>query len=162
TFKIPRGIAARISGGRIFVSSGYDHGGALIDVSGGKPKLAWENKNMRNHFNSCVLLSGFLYGFDGDAGKPTTTLKCLELTTGEVKWEEKTGVGGLMAADGKLIVLTEKGELMVVAATPDGFKPISRAQALGGKCWTTPALANGQIFCRNAKGDLVCLDVSGK
>ena len=151
-----------ISGGKIFISSGYNHGGVLLDVSSGKPKPIWENKNMRNHFASCVLLSGFLYGFDGDAGKATTTLKCLDLATGEVKWEERTGVGGLMAADGKLIVLTEKGELMVVAATPDGFKPISRAQVLGGKCWTTPVLANGQIFCRNAQGDLVCLNVSGK
>lgn len=151
-----------ISGGKIFISAGYDHGGALLDVSGGKPRLVWENKNMRNHFNGCVLLSGFLYGFDGDAGKSTTALKCLDLASGEVKWAEKTGIGGLMAADGKLIVLTEKGELMVVEAIPDQFKPISRAQVLGGKCWTTPVLANGQIFCRNAKGDLVCLDVSGK
>jgi len=151
-----------ISGGRIFVSSGYDHGGVLLEVSGGQPKAVWENKNMRNMFNSCVLLNGFLYGFDGDAGKATTTLKCLELTSGEVKWAEKTGVGGLMAADGKLIVLTEKGELMVVEATPEKFKALSRAQVLGGKCWTTPVLANGRIFCRNAKGDLVCLDVSGK
>jgi len=151
-----------ISDDKVFISAGYDHGGALLDVSSGKARLVWENKNMRNHFNSCVLLGGFLYGFDGDAGKATTTLKCLELATGEVKWAEKTGIGGLMAADGKLIVLTEKGELMVVAATPAGFKPISRAQVLGGKCWTTPVLANGQIFCRNAKGDLACLDVSGK
>jgi outer membrane protein assembly factor BamB len=151
-----------ISGGKIFISSGYNHGGALIDVSSGKPKLVWENKNMRNHFNSCVLLGSFLYGFDGDAGKATTTLKCIELVSGTVKWAEKTGIGGLMAADGKLLVLTEKGELMAVEATPAGFKPIARAQVLGGKCWTTPVLANGQIFCRNAKGDLVCLDVSGK
>ncbi|MCU0785192.1 MAG: PQQ-binding-like beta-propeller repeat protein [Verrucomicrobia bacterium] len=151
-----------ISGGKVFISAGYNRGGAVIDVSSGKPKPVWENKNMRNHFNSCVLLNGFLFGFDGDAGKATTTLKCLELATGEGKWSEKTGFGGLMAADGKLIVLTEKGELMVVEATSEKFKPISRAQVLGGKCWTTPVLANGQIFCRNAKGDLVCLDASGK
>lgn len=141
-----------ISDGKIFISAGYELGAALLDVSGGRPKLVWENKNMCNHFNSCVLLSGFLYGFDGDAGKATTTLKCLEMATGNVKWAEKTGIGGLMAADGELIVLTEKGELMVAVATPDGFKPISRAQVLGGKCWPTPVLANGQIFCRNAKG----------
>ena len=36
---------------------------------------------------------------------------------------------------------------------------VKRAQVLGGKCWTTPVLANGKIYCRNVKGDLVCLDV---
>jgi outer membrane protein assembly factor BamB len=50
--------------------------------------------------------------------------------------------------------------LMVLEPTPSGFKPISQAQVLGGKCWTTPVLSNGRIYCRNAKGDLVCLDVS--
>jgi len=151
-----------IADGKLFISSGYGHGAALLNVSNGRAELVWENKNMRNHVNGCVLLNGFLYGFDGDAGDSTTALRCVELATGSVRWTEKTGIGGLMAADGKLIVMTEKGELIVTAATPDGFKPISRAQVLGGKCWTTPVLANGQIFCRNAKGDVICLDVSGK
>jgi len=152
-----------VSDGKIFFSSGYNHGGVLLDISGGKPKTVWENKNMRNHFSSCVLISGCLYGFDGDADKPkTTALKCIELASSAVKWEEKMPAGGLMAADGKLIVISAIGELMVAAATPEKFNPISRAQVLGGKCWTAPVLANGQIFCRNAKGDLICLDVSGK
>jgi hypothetical protein len=80
-----------------------------------------------------------------------------------VKWKEKTvGKGSLMMADGKLIVLSEKGELLVAEATPTAFKPISRAQVLGGKCWSTPVLANGKIYCRNAAGDVVGVDVSGK
>jgi hypothetical protein len=67
-----------------------------------------------------------------------------------------------MAADHKLIVISDKGELVVAQASPQGFNPISRAQVLGGKCWTVPTLANGRIYCRNAKGDLVCLDAAGK
>jgi len=150
-----------VSGSKVFVSSGYNHGGSVFDVSVSPPKTVWENKEMRNHFNGCVLFGGFLYGFDGDAGKSSTGLKCLDLETGAVKWAEKTGVGGLMIADGKLIVLSAKGELMVANATPEAFKPMSRAQVLSGKCWTTPILANGKIYCRNAAGDVVCLDVSG-
>ena len=67
-----------------------------------------------------------------------------------------------MAADGKLIVLGEKGQLVAAEASIDAFKPLARAQVLGGKCWTSPVLANGKIYCRNARGDLVCVDVSGK
>jgi len=65
----------------------------------------------------------------------------------------------VLIAGGKIIGLSERGELMVADATPAGFKPISRAQVLGGKCWTLPVLANGRIYCRNTRGDLVCLDV---
>ena len=64
-----------------------------------------------------------------------------------------------MAADGKLIVLGDRGELMVAPASPEGFKSAARAQVLGGTCWTVPVLANGLIWCRNSRGDVVCVDV---
>lgn len=144
-----------IDGDLVFVSSGYDHGATVVRITGTQAQKVWENRNMRNHFNSCVLIDGSLYGFD------ESDLRCLDFKTGVVKWtEEGLGKGALMAADGKLIVLSEKGELVVAPATPAGFKPVARAQVLGGKCWTTPVLANGRIYCRNAAGDTVCVDVS--
>ena len=59
------------------------------------------------------------------------------------------------------IVALHQGAV-IADATPTAFTPLSRAQVLGGKCWTTPVLANGRIYCRNAAGDVVCLDVGGK
>ena len=146
-----------LSGSKVFISSGYNHGGGVFDVSSQPPKAVWQNKNMRNHMNSCVLWEGHLYGMDENQ------LRCLVFDTGEVKWTHKpTGKGALMLADGKLIVLGEKGELMVAEASPAGFNVVARAQVLGGKSWTTPVLANGKIYCRNAAGNVVCVDVSGK
>lgn len=151
-----------LSEGKVFVSSGYNGRGALYDVSGAQPKEIWLSKNMRNHFNPAILVNGFLYGIDGDSTRPESALRCVDWKTGETKWTEKTGFGAVAMADGKLIVLTAKGELMVANASPDGFKPISRAQILGGKSWTTPVLANGKIYARNSTGQVVCVDVSGK
>ena len=148
-----------LEGDFIFLSSGYDKGAAVFKLDGAEPTVIWQNKEMRNQFNSSVLLNGFLWGIDGDAGS-AATLKCLEFRTGQMKWSEAgIGAGALMAADGKLIVLSESGALIVAAATSERFQPISRAQVLGGKCWTVPVLANGRIYCRNASGDLVCVDV---
>ena len=77
---------------------------------------------MRNHFASSVLWQGHLYGVDENQ------LRCLVFETGEVKWTDKvSGKGSLIIADGKLIVLTERGELLVANPSPDGFKPIARA-----------------------------------
>ena len=90
--------------------------------------------------NSCVLIDGFLYGIDGD----TTTknfLNCVDLKTGEVRWSnEGVGMGSLLAAAGKLIVLSETGELIVALASPEGFKPMlapksSTANAGQCRCW---------------------------
>src|SRR5437588_2114457 len=146
-------------GNNFFISS-FGQGCALLKLNPEGPKPAWENKVMSHHFNCGVHLGGFIYGVNGNTDQPEKDLRCIEVATGEVKWKQSgIGLGSLMAADGKLIVLTDRGELLVAPATPDGFKPIARAQVLGGKCWTTPVLANGRIYCRNAEGTLVCLDV---
>lgn len=146
-----------LAGDQVFVSSGYNRGASVIQITGSTAEKVWENRNMRNHFNSCVRWEGHLYGVD------ETELRCLVWDTGEVKWSDrKFGKGSLMLADGHLIALSEKGELMVAQARPTEFKPLARAQVIGGKCWTTPVLANGRIYCRNAAGDVVCVDVRGQ
>jgi outer membrane protein assembly factor BamB len=151
-----------LAGDHIFLSSGYTKGAALFKTGERAPAEVWHNKNLRNQFSPSVLLDGFLYGIDGDTTSDAV-LKCLELKTGEVRWtQEGVGSGSLMAADGKLIVLTDAGKLMVAKASPEGFTPSAKAQVLEGKCWTVPVLAGGRIYCRNAAGDLVCLDVRTK
>lgn len=153
---------AVLGDGKFFVSTDYDHGCALVDVSKAAPEIVWQNKNMRNHIATCILWNGFLYGVD-NLSSSKSALKCLDWKTGEVKWTEASfGKGALMMADGKIIGLSDKGMLMTIDPSPESCKVISRAQVLGGKCWTTPVLSNGKIYCRNAKGDLACLDVSGK
>ena len=144
-------------GDRIFISSGYNQGCALLQMSGRSVSVLWQNKNMRNHFNSSIALGDSVYGFD------ESELKCLDLRSGTVRWAERSlGKGSLIGADGKLILLGEKGQVIFAEATAEAFKPLARAQVLGGKCWTAPVLANGRIYCRNARGDLVCVDVPRK
>jgi outer membrane protein assembly factor BamB len=142
------------SGNTAFISSNYDRGGALLRISSGRPTAAWQTREMRNHFNSCVLVNGFLYGNDQN------TLKCLDVQNGSVRWQSRgMGRGGLIAAGDKLLVMTERGELLVVAANPSRYTEISRAKVLDGTCWTHPVLANGRIYCRNGEGTMICLDV---
>ena len=147
-----------LGGGQIFISS-YDRGGAVVRFAGGKLERGWKDWTMHNHLSTSVLMDGYLFGINGQAGK-SGDLRCVDFKTGEVKWVQPgIGIGALSAADGKLIIQGEKGELIVAEATPDAFKPLARAQVLGGKCWTMPVLSNGRIYCRNSRGDLVCLDV---
>ena len=61
--------------------------------------------------------------------------------------------GGLMIADGKLIIISQQGELIIAEASPESFKQISRAKVLDGLCWTVPVLSNGRIYCRNQEGN---------
>ena len=151
-----------INGNTMFISSGYGVGAALYEVSKDGLKVLWQNKNMRNHANNCVLWEGFLYGFDGQVNEGPLT--CIDIKTGERKWSEKSlKAGALMLAGGKLLIMGSKGDLAVVTPSPDGFKEVARiAEVLGDTCWTMPVLSGGKIFCRNHDGDVVCLDVKGK
>jgi len=144
-----------VVGDGVFISSGYGYGCALLGpLSGGKPRVAWQNKNMKNHMNACVHHDGSIYGFD------MSTLKCLDAASGAEKWAENSlGKGTLILLDGTLVVLSERGELVFAPASPAGFKSTARTQILGGKCWTSPSYADGRVYARNAAGDLVCVGI---
>ncbi len=147
-----------VVGDRIFISSGYGSGCALIEISGGNAVEKWRNKNLKAHFNSPAFSNGYLYGID-DQANPKAPLVCLDFATGQEKWSERNVGGALIAADGKLLILSERGELIIAEETSAAFRPLMRAQVLGKRCWVQPALAAGQLYCRNNEGDLVCLSV---
>lgn len=150
-----------ISGDEILITSGYGHGAALVKFDGSSLTELWQNKNMQSRMSGPVLIDGTLYGIDDKQ------LACVDWKTGEQKWTEKSPKeGSLCAAGNKLIVLGEKGDLMIAEATPEAFKLISSAQILPKKCWTMPVLANGRIYVRNTAGNqmdtLICVDVQKK
>jgi outer membrane protein assembly factor BamB len=148
-----------LSGTKLFISSGYNKGCALLDLASAEPKEVWRSRAMKNQFNSSVLIDGHLYGSNGDESK-TAALKCIDFATGTEKWSEpSTGFCSLMAADGKLIIMTAKGELITAKANSAKFEPISRTPVLSGRCWSAPVLANGRIYARNAAGQMVCVSV---
>jgi len=151
-----------VKGDLVMLSTGYNKGAALLKIDGSTPVQIWQNRTFRNQFSSSVLIDGHVYGIDNDENK-SASLKCIEFATGAEKWADPgVGFGSLMAADGKLIVLTAKGELITAKASPVKLEVISRATVLDGKCWTQPVLANGRIYVRNAPGKVICLDVGGK
>jgi len=152
-----------VVGDKVVISSAYNHGAAAVRVSGGQASQAWFSKGLKAHFNSPVHFAGQLYGFDGEAGKRRSALVCLDLASGDEKWRTTDfKSGSLVLAGDRLIILSEEGELILAEPSPQGFKAISKAKVLTGRCWVQPTLANGRIFCRNNTGELVALGAGGK
>ncbi|MCK4624638.1 MAG: PQQ-like beta-propeller repeat protein [Phycisphaerae bacterium] len=147
-----------ISGNKMFISSGLRKGCTLLRIDGKKPVVLWQNKEMSNYFNNCVLWKGHIYGFDRFN---RTRLRCLDFQTGDVKWSRRLGKKdcALMIADGKMIIMEWRGTLIVAEASPAGYKELGRVKILSGIYWSVPVLSGGKIFCRSYKGELVCLKV---
>lgn len=146
---------------KIFLSTGYERGCALLEWKDDRLETVYENRNMSNHMNNSVLWQGHLFGFDGNAHRgKNARLVCLDAATGEEAWSELgLGCGSLMLADGKLLILSEDGQLVIAAANPQEYTEISRIEAVPERCWTVPVLAGGQIYCRNDVGNLTCVSV---
>ncbi len=131
---------------KLFVSTGRQSMLARLAVAdeGFEVEQVWTNAEMKNHFNSSVVHEGHIYGFDN------VIVKCLAVATGERVWAKRGfGKGSLILADGNLILLGERGQLVLAAASPEGFAEKGRVQALHGKSWTSPTLAGGRLYVRN-------------
>jgi outer membrane protein assembly factor BamB len=146
---------------KIFISSGYGRGCALLQLKDGKLDLVYSNRNMCNHMNNCVLFEGHLYGFDGNSHNPRTVqLTCMDFGTGKVDWKRRgLGCGSLLLSNGKLLLLSDEGELVIATAQPNKYEDIAHAQVIEGRCWTVPVLSHGRLYCRNADGAVVCVDL---
>lgn len=146
----------------IFISSGYGRGCALLKLAPGKIEKVYENKNMANHFNNSVLYQGKLYGISGNTHtRSQCRLTCIDHATGERHWFERGfGAGSLLIADDKLIVLSDRGELVLAKASPESYQELARGQVLDGECWTVPVLAGGRLYARNTAGTLVCVQMT--
>jgi outer membrane protein assembly factor BamB len=151
-----------IVGDAIFITSSYGRGCALIGVSGGSAAVMWQ-KGFECHFASPVLVGDCLYALFG-SGWLRADLVCASAKDGSVRWRRKdVGSGGLMVVDGKLIVLSRGGDLILAEASPTAYTEIARAKVFSaGACWNSPVLCDGRIYARNEKGTLVCLDVRRK
>ena len=133
---------------RVFVSSGYGTGAAVIEITpagdGASVREVWRNTRMKNQFTSSVLHEGYIYGLD------QSILACLDAETGELQWKGgRYGFGQVLLADGHLIVLTEDGDLGLVRATPAGHEQVALFPVLNGRTWNHPAMADGILLVRN-------------
>ena len=148
----------------IFISTGYKVGCGMFRFRNDSLEPIYVNHEMRNHFSNSVLQDGHFYGFDGDShSSRNVMLTCLEAATGKSVWKQRgLGCGSLMIVDGRLLVLSDQGDLALVEASPSGYKELARSPFLEGRCWTVPIVSSGSVYGRNAAGKLVCAGLPWK
>ncbi|HUS59021.1 MAG TPA: alcohol dehydrogenase, partial [Planctomycetota bacterium] len=102
---------------------------------------------------------GYLYGTSGQS-ESTGDLVCVDAKTGAVIWKQPGfEAGGLVAVDGVLIVIDGKtGEAAMARINPKAYEELGRFKPVGGRSWTSPAIADGKLFVRNEK-ELACFNL---
>jgi outer membrane protein assembly factor BamB len=166
-FSVSTAISPVVAGDIVYCSAGYNVGGGACKITkeGDGFKATELYKNVAaatNHWSTPVCKDGCLYGMFSFKEWGTGKLKCVELATGKVKWEQAGfGAGNAILVNDKVVALSDTGDVVLVEAKPEAYKEAARFKAVTGKCWSTPAYCEGRIYVRSTK-EGTCLDVAGK
>lgn len=142
-------LTPTVIGDTIFTSS-YGGRSALLHASreGTEWKIteAWNHKS-QGYMSSPVVVDGHIY-----LHLRNQRFVCLDAKTGAERWTTKPfGKYWSMIANGdKLLALDQRGELLLIEASPEEFKLLSRRK-VAEDTWAHIAIANDEIFVRDLK-----------
>ena len=159
----PAVIPTPVADGDVIYSAGARNGGGgvRLKVNGGmfEAEQVYFSPKLPTSIGGAVKVGEYLYGTSAGA------LLCLEFTTGNVKWDDRSiGAASLCYADGRLYLHGENGEVALVEATPEAyrekgrFKPTDIPDRGSSKSWAYPVIADGRLYIRDF-GTLWCYDV---
>lgn len=144
---------------QIVIATLVGMGLGMFDISQSQgtwtPTEKWAAPQVKAEFSEFVIHEGHAYGFDG------AIFCCVSLESGERLWKKgRYGRGQviLLADQSLLLVLSETGEAVLVAAKPAKHEELSRFQAITGITWNHPVVAHGKLFARNAE-EMACYQV---
>jgi outer membrane protein assembly factor BamB len=127
-------------------------GCSLIEVSKGADTWTitkrWETRDLKPEFPDFVVHRGYAYGFD------VGIFCCIKVADGKRAWKDgRYGRGQVMllADQDALLVTSETGELVLLAADSNERRELGKFQALAGKTWNHPVVRGDRVYLRNAE-----------
>jgi outer membrane protein assembly factor BamB len=135
-----------VAGNRVFLSSDYGTGAALLELGPSGAREVYFTRDMRNHHSSSVLVGDHLYGFS------SSILTAMRLADGTVAWRDRSvGKGSLIYADQRLYIYSENGVVGLAEPTPDGYREHGRFRIQAGSLptWSHPIITNGKLILRD-------------
>lgn len=136
----------------IVISSGQGTGTKRIKITKSGDVLTteeeWYNRVFKPDFNDFVIFEGNIYGFDGGL------FACFDATTGARNWKGgRYGKGQVLLLEdsGLLLVAGERGQGVILKATPEDHEELATTQLLKGKTWNHPVVVGDRLYIRNGE-----------
>ena len=148
------------------VTSTMTNGTTAIRVTAGEKVTAeklWQAKDVSGYFSSGVATKDRLFLVTNVLKPvPRADLVCVDSATGKELWK-KDGLGyfhfGVVrTGNGKLLVLSDAGDLKLIDTTTKEFKELCTAKVCDGTL-VAPALSNGLLYARDAD-TVVCVELA--
>ncbi len=161
-FSVSTAASPISNGNQVYCSAGYGVGAGLFSVNDTKEadEVWFKPNELMNHWSTPVVHNGHLYGIFEFKKYGRAPLQCVELSTGEIKWSHPGfGPGNCILVNDQLVVLSDTGKVTLVKATPKEYREMASADAIEGKCWSTPAFSNGRLYVRSTQ-EGACFDLA--
>jgi outer membrane protein assembly factor BamB len=138
----------------LFLSSAYSGGSRVLHLSRAEGKTRvrhlWFSNRLRIHFGTAIRLGDTVYGSSGDFGPAFLT--AVDIKTGKTLWQERGFARAQMVhANGRILLLDEKGVLALASVSPQGLQVRSRVELLSDNAWTPPTLVGTRLYLRDRK-----------
>ena len=149
-----------IDGNKMLIPAGMGTGTRLVEFALGdnglEAKEVWTSKDMKPDYNDILVHDGNIYGFDN------AIFACIGLEDGKRKWKGgryEKGQALLLADSGLILVISEKGELVLLRATSEKHQELGKIAALSDKTWNHPVVVGDRLYVRNAQ-EAVCYQLA--
>ena len=149
-----------IDGNKLLIPTGMGTGTRLVEFASGEDGLEgkelWTSLDMKPDYNDILVHDGNIYGFD------SAIFACIGLADGKRKWKGGRYAKGqalLLADSGLIVVVSEKGELVLIRATPEKHEELGKIGALSDKTWNHPVVVGDRLYLRNAD-EVVCYELA--
>jgi outer membrane protein assembly factor BamB len=143
--------------GRIYTTSGYDNGSAMLQLSndGTTAKRIWTDTVLDVHHGGVVLIDGYIYGANWTSNS-RGNWACIRWADGKPMYDHNfnDNKGSIIYADGMLYCYCENdGDVALVKATPEKFDVVSsfRITEGTGKFWAHPSISDGVLYIRHGE-----------
>jgi outer membrane protein assembly factor BamB len=113
------------------------------------PKEVWKAEGPTLHMSSPVLAEDWLVGFSGEKHGH---LFCLEAKTGKMLWQSGGRLGhyaSIVNAGSVWLVLTNKGQLLVVKPSGQSYELIEKYQVVESQTWAHPVFLGERILIKD-------------
>lgn len=146
------GASPVVLNGHLFVSAHYGVGAVFSKISVTAAEEKWSSDDLlSSHYMTPLAHDGLLFGVHGQERLDEPELRCLDPKTQKVLWTKSGfGYGTMLAADGKFLMQTTTGELILWKPDARRYQELARAKLFRGTTRALPALANGRLLARDA------------
>jgi len=157
-FSVSTAASPIIAGDIVYCSAGYSVGAGAAKITKNGDNWSAEEiwrtqgNKLANHWSTPILKDGFLYGMFQFKEYSTGALKCVDVKTGKEMWSEPNfGPGNVTLVGDKLVALTDAGQIVLINPNTEKYTELARFEAVTGKCWSTPVVADSRIYVRSTK-----------